>query len=47
MKTLTQQNLEDLLLGAVILGAGGGGEMSEGREMIDALFARRDYPDER
>ncbi len=39
MKTLTQQNLEDLLLGAVILGAGGGGELSEGREMIEAAFA--------
>ena len=39
MKTLTQQNLEDLLTGAVILGAGGGGEVSEGREMIDAAFA--------
>lgn len=39
MKTLTQQNLEDLLLGAVILGAGGGGDISEGREMIETAFA--------
>ncbi|SEW18033.1 hypothetical protein SAMN04488515_1434 [Cognatiyoonia koreensis] len=39
MQTLTRQNLEDLLLGAVILGAGGGGEIAEGRAMIDIALA--------
>lgn len=39
MQTLTRQNLEDLLLGAVILGAGGGGEITEGRAMIDTALA--------
>ena len=39
MKTLNRQDLEDMLLGAVILGAGGGGEIAEGRAMIDAALA--------
>lgn len=39
MRTLTHQDLEDMLLGAVILGAGGGGDIAEGREMIDAALA--------
>lgn len=39
MQTLTRQNLEDILLGAVILGAGGGGDIAEGRAMIDAALA--------
>lgn len=39
MKQLNRQDLEDVLLGAVILGAGGGGDIAEGRAMIDAGFA--------
>ncbi len=39
MKQLTRQNLEDILCGAVILGAGGGGDIAEGRALIDAAFA--------
>ena len=39
MQRLTRQNLEDILLGAVILGAGGGGEIAEGRAMIDTALA--------
>ncbi|MEL7463854.1 MAG: DUF917 domain-containing protein [Pseudomonadota bacterium] len=44
MKTLTRQNLSDILHGAVILGAGGGGELSEGLELIDvALSAGKSF----
>lgn len=39
MQRLTRQNLEDILLGAVILGAGGGGEIEEGRVMIEMALA--------
>ena len=39
MQTLTRQNLEDILLGTVILGAGGGGDIDEGRAMIDEALA--------
>ena len=39
MQQLDRQNLEDILFGAVILGAGGGGDIAEGRAMIDAAFA--------
>lgn len=39
MQTLDQQDLEDILLGAVILGAGGGGDIAEGRAMIDTALA--------
>ena len=35
MTLLTRQNLEDILLGAVIMGAGGGGDIQEGRDLID------------
>lgn len=38
MQRLTRQNLEDILFGAVILGAGGGGDIEEGRAMIDAAL---------
>lgn len=34
MRTLSAQDIEDILLGATVLGAGGGGELSEGRELI-------------
>ncbi|MEM7281656.1 MAG: DUF917 domain-containing protein [Pseudomonadota bacterium] len=38
MKTLSNQNLEDILYGAAILGTGGGGELEEGFGLInDAL----------
>ncbi len=39
MQRLTRQNLEDILLGAVILGAGGGGDIAEGRALIDTALA--------
>ncbi len=39
MTELTRQNLEDILLGAVILGAGGGGDISEGMALIDQCLA--------
>lgn len=39
MKTLTRQNLEDILFGAVILGAGGGGDIAEGRDLIETALA--------
>lgn len=39
MRTLTLQELEDMLLGTVILGAGGGGDIQEGRDMIKAALA--------
>jgi len=39
MRTLTPQDLEDMLLGAVILGAGGGGDIAEGRAMIETALA--------
>lgn len=41
MKTLTRQDLEDILYGATILGTGGGGELSEGFAMIDDALAQR------
>ncbi|MEO1549002.1 MAG: DUF917 domain-containing protein [Pseudomonadota bacterium] len=38
MRTLTAQDLEDILLGAAHLGTGGGGELSEGRGLIQAAL---------
>lgn len=44
MRSLTPQDLEDMLLGAVILGAGGGGDIEEGRAMIkSALEAGKSF----
>lgn len=39
MRTLSLQELEDMLLGTVILGAGGGGDIEEGRAMIATALA--------
>lgn len=39
MTVLTRQNLEDILYGAVILGAGGGGDIEEGLGLIDTALA--------
>lgn len=39
MQRLTRQDLEDILFGAVILGAGGGGDIAEGRAMIDTALS--------
>lgn len=39
MTALTPQDLEDILWGGVILGAGGGGDIAEGRALIDAALA--------
>lgn len=39
MKTLTRQDLTDLLHGAAIRGAGGGGDLSEGFALIDEALA--------
>lgn len=38
MRVLNRQDLSDILHGAAILGAGGGGELSEGFELIDAAL---------
>lgn len=44
MTVLTRQNLEDILHGAVIMGAGGGGDIEEGRELIErALAAGKEF----
>lgn len=40
MKTLSRQNLEDILFGAAILGTGGGGDISEGRSLFDDALAK-------
>lgn len=40
MKKLSRQDLEDILLGAAILGTGGGGELSEGLAMIDDALSK-------
>ncbi len=40
MKTLTRQDLEDILFGATILGTGGGGEVSEGLRLIDDALSK-------
>ena len=40
MKTLTRQNLEDILCGAAILGTGGGGELTEGLNLIDDALSK-------
>lgn len=39
MKELTQEHLSDILYGSAILGAGGGGELSEGFGLIDQAVA--------
>ncbi|MGI9354767.1 MAG: DUF917 domain-containing protein [Rhizobiaceae bacterium] len=44
MQTLTRQNLEDILNGAAIMGTGGGGELDEGRALIeDALSKGKEF----
>lgn len=40
MKTLTSQDLDDILIGAAILGTGGGGELDEGRALIEDAFSK-------
>lgn len=40
MRTLTRQDLSDILHGAAILGTGGGGELSEGFDLIDDALSR-------
>ncbi len=40
MKTLSHQDLEDILYGAAIFGTGGGGELSEGLAMIDDALSK-------
>ena len=39
MKELSRQNLTDILYGSAIMGAGGGGELSEGFGLIDEAIA--------
>ena len=44
MRTLTRENLLDILYGCTILGTGGGGSLNEGIEMIDeALNAGKEF----
>jgi hypothetical protein len=40
MKTLYERDIEDLLVGAKILGAGGGGETKWARPMVEEVYAR-------
>lgn len=37
MRTLTEQDMSDLLVGTAILGCGGGGSAQSGRQLIDAI----------
>ncbi len=39
MKTLSRQDVEDILYGAAIFGAGGGGELAEGFDLLDEVAA--------
>jgi hypothetical protein len=39
MKVLTKQDVHDILLGAALLGTGGGGGLEEGLEIVDKAFA--------
>lgn len=39
IRELTRADIEDILYGATLLGAGGGGELAEGLELIDAAIA--------
>jgi len=39
MKKLTRQDLSDILHGAAILGAGGGGDLDEGLDLIDQVLS--------
>ncbi len=39
MKILTKQDMNDMLMGCTILGTGGGGEISEGLELINEAIA--------
>jgi hypothetical protein len=41
MKTLDERDIEDLLVGAKILGAGGGGEIERARPMVEEVYAKR------
>ena len=54
-RVLSAQDLQDILLGAAVLGTGGGGEIAEGQDLIDTalaagktftLVALADVPDE-
>jgi len=40
MKTLSRQDLTDILYGCAILGTGGGGDLAEGFGLIDDAFAK-------
>lgn len=43
-RKLTEQDLDDILLGATVLGTGGGGEIAEGRALIaDALDQGKEF----
>ena len=39
MKVLTKQDVHDILLGAALLGTGGGGSLEEGLNVVDKAFA--------
>jgi DUF917 family protein len=41
MKTLDEQDIEDLLVGAKILGVGGGGEIEWARPMVEEVYAKK------
>lgn len=39
MEMLTKQDVEDILYGAMVFGAGGGGDVSEGLDLLDEIIA--------
>jgi DUF917 family protein len=43
VKTLDKQDIEDLLVGAKILGTGGGGETKFARSMIEEVYAKKKH----
>ena len=43
VKTLDKQDIEDLLVGAKILGTGGGGETRFARPMIEEVYAKKKH----
>jgi DUF917 family protein len=41
LKTLPRLDIEDLLVGAKILGVGGGGEIESARPLIEQVYAEK------
>ena len=43
MKRLTKQDIHDILLGAAIVGTGGGGSLDEGIKLVDKTWFNRKF----